>query len=272
MNLKDKRETIKQLVCPPGIPDIELDNFIEICEDKGLNPLTRQMHIQANYDKKAGKNKYSCFTTIDGVRVIAERTGEYEGQDGPYWYAEKTQKWQDVYNRADGRIIAAKVGVYRKGFDRPVYAIAHWSEYGKEFGTWAKMPSHMLSKCAEVGALRKCFPQDLSGIYTDDELPEEMTGKDNKPKASKAQEVQKPVENFKEKTEAIEEFKMIWRQFIKMTEEKEGEVDQAALFKRLTEYDSMKVYLSDKTVDEIRAAIGSMAFWLDSYEKNKKQP
>jgi hypothetical protein len=77
------------------------------------------------------------------------------------------------------------VGVLRRDFDRPLYAVALWDEYvqlvdeweeGQKTGgkrpaaMWAKMPTVMLAKVSEALALRKAFPQEMSGLYTDDEM------------------------------------------------------------------------------------------------------
>jgi phage recombination protein Bet len=145
----------------PNANDNELKLFLYQCERTGLDPLTRQIYCI----HRGGK--MTIQTSIDGFRVIAERSGTYAGQDEP------------VFNHDDnGKLISAKITVYRfKGETRypAAVGVAYWSEYvqeynGKPSGLWAKMPHTMLAKVAEALALRKAYPQDLSGLYTGDEM------------------------------------------------------------------------------------------------------
>lgn len=145
---------IKSQIAPKA-SDNELKLFLYQAKRTGLDPLARQI-----YCLPIG-GKMSIQTSIDGFRVVAERSGDYAGQDEPE-FLEK-----------EGKLDCAKVRVYRwKGEQRYLAAVgvAFMAEYRQGTPMWTKMPHTMLSKCAEALALRKAYPQDLSGIYTSDEM------------------------------------------------------------------------------------------------------
>jgi phage recombination protein Bet len=151
-----------------GAPKGDLAVFLHFAQRTGLDPFARQIYMI----NRGGR--YTIQASIDGLRIVAQRSGEYAGQAGPYWCGEDGE-WTDVWLQSTPPI-AAKVGVFRKGFTEPLWAVARFDSYcplgkdNKPMGLWNKMSDVMLAKCAESLALRKAFPNDLSGIYTAEEM------------------------------------------------------------------------------------------------------
>lgn len=143
-------------------PRPTVEAFLHHCRRTGLDPIARQIYAI----ERGGK--WGIQVSIDGARLVAERSREYRGQTPVQWTADGVT-WVDVW-LAKEHPAAARVGVYREGFEQALVAVATWDQYNAGGPMWQKMPALMLAKCAEMLALRKAFPQDLSGLYSAEEM------------------------------------------------------------------------------------------------------
>lgn len=159
-------DLLKRTICK-GATDDELKLFVMVCQRTGLDPFARQIHAVKRWDGKEKREVMSIQTGIDGYRLIADRTGLYAGSDEPK-YDTETEKNPGKATVTVWKLVAGQ----RVPFTRS----ARWDEFvqttkeGNVTRFWAKMPYLMLGKVAEALALRAAFPQELSGIYTHEEM------------------------------------------------------------------------------------------------------
>ena len=152
----DQVDLIKKTLAPEAT-DAELKLFIYDNTRRGINPLDKMIHFTKR------KGKYTPLVGIDFMRTRAAESGDYAGSD-------------DAVFEGGERPDSARVTVWRfvQGQRCGFTATARWSEYypgdGDAGFLWRKMPHTMLAKCAEALALRKGFPQQISGLYTAEEM------------------------------------------------------------------------------------------------------
>lgn len=166
----------------PNLTQGEFELFLYTAQAVGLNPLKRQIYAvkrkQWNSQKNAYEERMTIQTGIDGFRAVSSRNQTtIPGREPEFVYGSGGYKNSTKSNPAN--LISATA--YLKVFGRDnqyheISATAYWDEYVplKQDGTpqamWAKMPRTMLAKCAEALLHRKSNPEQLSGIYTTEEM------------------------------------------------------------------------------------------------------
>jgi phage recombination protein Bet len=163
---ESKIDLIRRTVAAGATAD-ELELFFHQARKAGLDPLAREIY----FVKRQGKG--TIQVGIDGLRKIAHRTGACAGIEDAT-FTEPNER---------GYPASARVVVYRmvEGQRCPFSATARWDEYfpGDAQGfQWKRMPHTMLGKCAEGLALRKGFPQEMSGLHTHEEMDQADKGEE----------------------------------------------------------------------------------------------
>lgn len=160
-------------------PPADQQVFMHVCQRTGLDPFARQIYMIPRREgpSQNAKIKWTIQASIDGLRAKAEERPQYRGQIGPQWCGDDGV-WCDVWVSSRPPA-AARVGILRDDFHEPVWGVAMYREYvqtttwnneTKPTRMWQQKAAHMTAKCAEALALRRAFPEQLSGVYTDDEL------------------------------------------------------------------------------------------------------
>lgn len=173
--------------------DPEFNLFIEICRQTQLNPIKKQIYCIVYNKDKSEKRQMTIITAIDGYRAIANRSGHYRpaGDDDMVWITDDAKvssinpqgiiearytarKWHPMSNswmECIGKVFWEEYAPVEEEW-------AYSDEKGKRVPTgkkkltdkWAGMPRNQIMKCAEAAALRRGWPEDLSGIYVEEEM------------------------------------------------------------------------------------------------------
>ena len=169
----------------PGAKDESILLAVDYCKARKLDILKKPCHIvpmpvalagqkdEDGYPKKVWRDV--IMPGIYEQRITAFRTGQMAGEDDPIFGETITHLGVDAPQWC-------RVTVYRF-INGERCAFSH-TEYfaeacattkdGKVNSMWSKRPRGQLAKCAEAGALRKAFPDELGGVMTADEMTEDM--------------------------------------------------------------------------------------------------
>jgi phage recombination protein Bet len=144
----------------PKASDLELALYADVSEKLGLLPQAKQIYAVSRWNKRDGRYEMTIQISIDGYRLIAQRSGQYAGTDAPLWCGADGQ-WTDVWLSTEPPE-AARVLVWRKDAPRPTVGQVMRREFKQDTKFWADMPANQLAIAAERQALRKAFQVDVA--------------------------------------------------------------------------------------------------------------
>ena len=153
--------TLRETVCKGAtIPQFRM--FIEVCKGTGLNPFLKEIWFVPGVGVMAGR---------DGYLRVANESPQFDGME--------TRVERDAKNVP----IKATCSVWRKDRSHPITCEAYYNEYKRSGGVWDKYPSAMISKVAEVLALKRSF--SINGVVTEEEIGEQEPTRAEKVQAAK---------------------------------------------------------------------------------------
>lgn len=168
----------------PGAKDESILLAVDYCKARKLDILKKPCHIvpmqvtlSGQRDNNGNDRKIWRDVIMPGIyeqRITAFRTGQMAGQDEPVFGNTVAFKGIEAPEWC-------RVTVYRF-INGERCAFSHTEYFSEACATtrdgslnsmWRKRPRGQLAKCAEAGALRKAFPDELGGVITADEVNEE---------------------------------------------------------------------------------------------------
>ncbi len=155
---------IANKIIPSSATQLQIKYFFEVCKRKGLDSYQKQVHMieRRESDKKGGWiTSYTIQASLDGMRAIAQRNCKIISYKR--WTIRKNE---ELYGCCE--ISTSDRGLYSDELPFNEYCQKTKEGYITHF--WKQFPETMIKKCAEESVLRMLAPEDLSGVYGDDEM------------------------------------------------------------------------------------------------------
>lgn len=155
----------------------EVAYFMELCRAQRLNPFLNEAYLvkfqgrpaQIMVAHKALVKRAEAHPQYDGMEhgVVVMRGGEVHNEQRGAYYPE-----------AGETLLGGWAKVYRKDRRMPIYAERSFKSMNKGQANWKSMPDVMIDKCAQAAALREAFPDELRGMYVQEEMGQEVPAQD----------------------------------------------------------------------------------------------
>lgn len=153
--------TLKDTVCK-GATNAQFRMFAEVCKATGLSPWLKEIWFVPGVGVMAGR---------DGYLRVANENPMFDGME------------TKVERDAQSKPVKATCSVWRKDRSHPITCEAYFNEYKKAGNVWQTYPSAMISKVAEVLALKRSF--SINGVVTEEEMGEQEPTRAEKVQAAK---------------------------------------------------------------------------------------
>lgn len=162
-----KNDVVKQLADKQTLGILVATTFKGLSEDNVRRAMVEgymrgfkfEDFLQKNVYAIPFSGGYSLVASIDYARKVGMRSGVV-GTSAP------------TYQEKDGVIISCTITVKRKvgEYVGEYSATVYMNEYNTGKNQWASKPRTMLAKVAEMHALRKACPEELSQSYAEEEM------------------------------------------------------------------------------------------------------
>jgi len=160
---------IANKIIPASATPLQIKYFFEVCKRKHLDPFLKQMHMieRRESDKKGGwRTSYTIQASLDGMRAIVQRNCKVIS------YKRWTER-RNIGTDKEELYGCCEINTADRGLcydEVPFNEYCQKTKDGYITHFWKQFPETMIKKCAEESVDRMVCPEDLSGVYGDDEM------------------------------------------------------------------------------------------------------